>query len=75
MVIVAPIFFVFWKVLKRTKWRAPHEVDLVWDAPLIDAYEASFITPPVGFWEVPSIRYSEPLLTSDAGPKCSSSSD
>jgi amino acid transporter len=50
MVIVAPIFFVFWKVLKRTKWRAPHEVDLVWDAPLIDAYEASFITPPVGFW-------------------------
>jgi amino acid transporter len=50
MVIVAPIFFVFWKVLKRTKWRAPHEVDLVWDAPLIDAYEASFITAPVGFW-------------------------
>jgi amino acid transporter len=50
MVIVAPIFFVFWKVLKRTKWRAPHEVDLVWDAPLIDAYEASFCTPPVGFW-------------------------
>jgi amino acid transporter len=50
MVIVAPIFFVFWKVLKRTKWRSPHEVDLVWDAPLIDAYEASFTTPPVSFW-------------------------
>jgi amino acid transporter len=42
MVGVAPILFVFWKVLHKTKWRSPHEVDLVWDAPLIDAYEASF---------------------------------
>jgi amino acid transporter len=50
MVGVAPILFVFWKLFKRTKWLKPHEVDLVWDAPLIDAYEASFITPPVGFW-------------------------
>ncbi|KAL6160678.1 hypothetical protein ACJQWK_11806 [Exserohilum turcicum] len=50
MVIVAPILFVFWKLFKRTKWLSPHEVDLVWDAPLIDAYEASFITPPVSFW-------------------------
>jgi amino acid transporter len=50
MVGVAPVLFIFWKVLKRTKWLKPHEVDLVWDAPLIDAYEASFITPPVGFW-------------------------
>ena len=50
MVIVAPILFIFWKVFKKTKWLAPHEVDLVWDAPLIDAYEASFITPPVSFW-------------------------
>jgi amino acid transporter len=50
MVIVAPILFTFWKLFKKTKWLSPHEVDLVWDAPLIDAYEASFITPPVGFW-------------------------
>jgi amino acid transporter len=50
MVILAPITFGFWKIVKKTKWKAPHEVDLVWDAPLIDAYEASFITPPVGFW-------------------------
>jgi amino acid transporter len=42
MVGVAPILFIFWKVLHKTKWRSPHEVDLVWDAPLIDAYEASF---------------------------------
>jgi len=50
MVGVAPILFIFWKVFKKTKWLKPHEVDLVWDAPLIDAYEASFITPPVSFW-------------------------
>lgn len=50
MVFVAPLLFLFWKVVKKTKWIKPHEVDLVWDAPLIDAYEASFITPPVGFW-------------------------
>ncbi|KAF2127623.1 hypothetical protein P153DRAFT_294867 [Dothidotthia symphoricarpi CBS 119687] len=50
MVGVAPILFVFWKVFKKTKWVSAHKVDLTWDAPLIDAYEASFITPPVGFW-------------------------
>ncbi|KAF1954351.1 histidine permease [Byssothecium circinans] len=50
MVGVAPILYVFWKVVKKTRIIPSHEVDLVWDAPLIDAYEASFITPPVGFW-------------------------
>ncbi|KAF2821172.1 hypothetical protein CC86DRAFT_359866 [Ophiobolus disseminans] len=50
MLILAPIFFCSWKLIKKTKWKAAHEVDLIWDAPLIDAYEASFITPPVGFW-------------------------
>ena len=50
MVGVAPILFVFWKLVKRTKWKRPEKVDLVWDAPLIDAYEASFVGPPVGFW-------------------------
>jgi amino acid transporter len=50
MVIIAPITFTSWKLIKKTKWLKPHEVDLVWDAPLIDAYESSFISPPVGFW-------------------------
>lgn len=50
MLFIAPITFTFWKVVKRTKWLKPHEVDLVWDAPTIDVYEASFISPPVGFW-------------------------
>lgn len=47
---VAPILFVVWKLIHKTKVIPAHEVDLVWDAPLIDAYEASFISPPVGFW-------------------------
>ncbi|KAF2650805.1 general amino acid permease-like protein AGP2 [Lophiostoma macrostomum CBS 122681] len=50
MVGVGPILFITWKLIKRTKWKRPHEIDLVWDAPLIDAYEASFVGPPVGFW-------------------------
>ncbi|KIW52677.1 hypothetical protein PV05_08302 [Exophiala xenobiotica] len=50
MVIVAPILFVGWKVIKRTRVVRPHEADLVWERPIVDAYEASFVTPPVGFW-------------------------
>ena len=47
---VAPILFVFWKLLKRTKFKKPVEVDLVWERPIVDAYESSFTSPPVGFW-------------------------
>ncbi|KAF7715230.1 Uncharacterized protein PECH_008723 [Penicillium ucsense] len=50
MQIVIPPLFLIWKLLKKTKWLKPHEVDLVWERPLIDAYEASFLDPPVGFW-------------------------
>lgn len=50
MLIVAPILFVGWKVLKKTKWLKPHELDLMWERPTIDAYELTFTSPPVGFW-------------------------
>ena len=50
MVGVAPMLYLFWKFFKKTRIIPSREVDLVWDAPLIDAYEASFISPPVGFW-------------------------
>jgi len=50
MVGIAPILFVFWKVVKRTKFVKSSKADLVWEAPLIDAYEASFTSPPLGFW-------------------------
>jgi amino acid transporter len=50
MQIVIPPLFLIWKVIKKTKWIKPHEADLLWERPLIDAYEASFTDPPVGFW-------------------------
>ncbi|QIW96769.1 hypothetical protein AMS68_002287 [Peltaster fructicola] len=50
MLIVAPIMFVVWKLIHRTHIVSPLEADLVWDRPVIDAYEATFISKPVGFW-------------------------
>lgn len=50
MQLFIPPLFVIWKIVKRTRWLGPHEVDLVWERPTIDAYEESFIDPPVGFW-------------------------
>ncbi|KAF7590699.1 hypothetical protein BBP40_002535 [Aspergillus hancockii] len=50
MQIVAPCLFLFWKIVKKTRYLKPHEVDLVWERPAIDAYENSITTPPVGFW-------------------------
>ncbi|KAH6989320.1 amino acid permease/ SLC12A domain-containing protein [Ilyonectria sp. MPI-CAGE-AT-0026] len=50
MQLVAPCLFVGWKVLKRTTWKKPLDVDLIWERPIIDAYEATFTEPAVGFW-------------------------
>ena len=50
MQIVAPVLFVFWKLVKRTRMLKPSEVDLVWERPAIDAYEASFTDRPRGLW-------------------------
>ncbi|KAF2279307.1 histidine permease [Westerdykella ornata] len=50
MVGVAPVLYLGWKLIHRTKIVSAKELDLVWDAPVIDAYEARFISPPVGFW-------------------------
>lgn len=50
MLILAPITFLGWKLIKRTKFVGPLEADLVWERPVIDAYEATFIDKPVGFW-------------------------
>ncbi|KAH7020324.1 AAT family amino acid transporter [Ilyonectria destructans] len=49
MVFVAIVTFTFWKVFKRTKFVKSTEADLVWDKPVIDAYEDSFAHPPEGF--------------------------
>ncbi|WPG97601.1 general amino acid permease-like protein AGP2 [Acrodontium crateriforme] len=50
LLILAPILFVGWKLIHRTKFVNPLKADLVWERPIIDAYEESFISPPVGFW-------------------------
>ena len=50
MQIVDPLLFIGWKLIKKSKWKSVYEIDLVWERPTIDAYEATFIDPPVGFW-------------------------
>ena len=50
MVIVDPLLYIFWKLFHKTKVVKPEEVDLVWERPIVDAYEDSFTSPPVGFW-------------------------
>ncbi|PHH63758.1 hypothetical protein CDD81_5523 [Ophiocordyceps australis] len=51
MQILAPILFIGWKLLKRTRFVRPHETDLVWQRPLIDRYEASLTDEPTSFWQ------------------------
>ncbi|KAL4929928.1 amino acid permease/ SLC12A domain-containing protein [Aspergillus undulatus] len=53
MVILAPVLFIGWKVIKRTKFVKPHEADLIWEAPEVTAYEEelALVEPPKGFWE------------------------
>jgi amino acid transporter len=50
MVLVAPVLLFGWKLLKRTKFVPPHETDLLWQRPTIDAYEAAYDEPVMGFW-------------------------
>ncbi|KXH66375.1 hypothetical protein CSAL01_07258 [Colletotrichum salicis] len=50
MQILAVVLFGGWKLFKKTRYIRPHEVDLVWERPLIEAYEESLVDPPVGFW-------------------------
>ncbi|RDW64085.1 amino acid transporter-like protein [Coleophoma crateriformis] len=51
MCFVCPILYVFWKVLKKTKVVKPEEADLVWERPVIDAYEAENVEKHIPFWD------------------------
>lgn len=51
MQLFVPPLYIIWKVVKRTKLVKPHEADLVWEKPIIDAYEATFLDEPNGFWK------------------------
>jgi len=43
MLIIAVVFYSGWKLIKRTKVVKPEEADLVWERPIIDAYEATLV--------------------------------
>ncbi|KAL3474623.1 amino acid permease/ SLC12A domain-containing protein [Aspergillus californicus] len=53
MVLLAPVLFIGWKVVHRTRFVKYAEADLVWEAPEITAYEEelSLVEPPTGFWQ------------------------
>ena len=48
MVLLAPILFLGWKFTKGTKFVRPEEADLLWEKPMIDAYEDAYIEKPGG---------------------------
>ncbi|KIX08187.1 uncharacterized protein Z518_02843 [Rhinocladiella mackenziei CBS 650.93] len=50
MIIVCVVLYISWKLFKRTKVIPAREVDLVWEAPTIDAYEASLVDQDIGLW-------------------------
>lgn len=50
MLFVCIILFLGWKLIKRTKYIPADQVDLVWEAPLIDAYEATLVDEDLGLW-------------------------
>jgi amino acid transporter len=45
-VFLFPVLFIGWKVLKRTKFFKPHEVDLVTDLAEIEEYHRTFVEKP-----------------------------
>jgi amino acid transporter len=46
MVFAFPVLFIFWKLLKRTKWILAHEADLVTDLAEIEEYHRTFVEKP-----------------------------
>lgn len=48
---LVPCLYIGWKIIKKTTFISAKDIDLVWEAPLIDAYEALLEERPVGFWK------------------------
>jgi len=72
MLILAPITFFGWKLIKGTRIVKPLEADLVWERPVVDAYEETFLDPPVGEFTI-CIEIHEFVLTlleQVSGRKC-----
>ncbi|KAL4908873.1 hypothetical protein BDW74DRAFT_174101 [Aspergillus multicolor] len=51
MQMLAPVLFFGWKIWKRTSYVRPENVDLVWEGPVVDAYEAGCVDAPKTFWQ------------------------
>jgi len=47
---ISIVLLVGWKVVKKTKFIKPHEADLLWERPIVDAYEESSISQSIEFW-------------------------
>lgn len=46
MIGMCPILFFGWKLIKKTKWKKPREVDLVGEREEIDEYTRNFVQQP-----------------------------
>ncbi len=46
MIFVFPILFVSWKLLQKTKWKTPLEVDLYTGVAEIEEYTANYVPRP-----------------------------
>jgi amino acid permease len=49
MIAVCPLLFIAWKVLKRSKFYKPEEVDLVKNLDEIEEYEANYVPRPAKY--------------------------
>ncbi|KAF5548302.1 amino acid permease [Fusarium mexicanum] len=50
MTILSILLFIFWKTFKRTSFHDPKAVDLVWESPQVDTYEAETMEESSTFW-------------------------
>jgi yeast amino acid transporter len=50
MIFLCPILYCGWKITKRSPVIKPQEADLVWERPVIDAYEAAYIEKDISLW-------------------------
>lgn len=50
MIFVAIGIYVFWKIFKKTKLVPAKDVDLIWEAPIIDAYEERLVEEDEPVW-------------------------
>lgn len=54
MIAVCPLLYLAWKVLKRSRFYKPEEVDLVKNLDEIEEYEANFVPRPAKYVLSPS---------------------